>query len=383
MSRPRVLVLTKTTALGGAERLLANALPHLDRERFDYRLAAFDDGGPLASAWREAGLPLERLPARHAAAPGPRALLALRRRLLRDRIDLLHAHLPVPGAIARVAARGLSTRVVYTEHSEPWTYRPASRWLNAATYGWQTAVVSVSEAVRANAARHIRARAEALTAVVPNGIDPEVLDRAAGLPSDALPPGTSSAAFSLLVPATLDTRKGQDVLLAALARLRSVERPGERQVHAWLAGDGPTRDALARITRALGLEDRVHFLGRRTDVFSLMRRADAIALPSRREGHPLALLEAMALGKAVVASAVGGVPESVRDDETGLLVPSGDPAALARAVARLRDDAPLRERLGAAAAHEVRARYHIRRTVAAVEAVYERCLARDSATAPR
>jgi glycosyltransferase involved in cell wall biosynthesis len=147
-------------------------------------------------------------------------------------------------------------------------------------------------------------------------------------------------------------------------------------VRAWLAGDGPTREALGRITRSLGLEDRVHFLGRRADVFPLMRLADAIALPSRREGHPLALLEAMALGKAVVACAVGGVPESVRDGETGLLVPSDDPAALARALARLRDDAALRGRLGAAAACEVRARYHIRRTVAAVEAVYERCLAR-------
>ncbi len=375
MTRPRVLVLTKTTALGGAERLLANALPHLDRERFDYRLAAFDDAGPLASAWRDAGLPLERLPARRASAPGPRALLALRRRLLGDRIDVLHAHLPLPGTIARVAARGLPTRVVYTEHSEPHTYRPASRWLNAATYGWQSAVVSVSEAVRSSAARGIGSRAEALATVVPNGIDPEELDRAAGRAPGPLPRG-ASAGFSVLVPATLDPRKGQDVLLAALDRLRGNGRSAGPPVHAWLAGDGPTREALERIARSLALEDRVHFLGRRTDVFPLMRQADAIALPSRHEGHPLALLEAMALGKAVVASAVGGVPESVRDGETGLLVPSEDAAALARALARLRDDAALRRRLGAAAAHEVRARYHIRRTVAAIEAVYARCLAR-------
>ncbi|HME73523.1 MAG TPA: glycosyltransferase [Myxococcota bacterium] len=375
MSRPRILVLTKTTALGGAERLLMNALPHLDRERFDYRLAAFDDSGPLALAWREQGLPVETMPAGHKSRPGPRTLLALRRTLTRERIDLVHAHLPVPGALARVATRGLPTRLVYTEHNTLDMYRPATRWLNSATYGWQNAVVAVSERVRESAVRHVGRRALGRSQVIANGIEPDELDRAAAHAPDPAPPAFSSDAFRVLVPATLERRKGQDILIEAVAALAEPGPPSRvPPAHVWLAGEGVLRGRLEAQARRLGVAERIHFLGQRSDVFALMRCADLVALPSRFEGHPLALLEAMALGKAVAVSAVGGVPETVRDGETGLLVPRGDVRALAHALERLRADRALRMRLGSAAAREVRARYHVRSTVAALEEVYRRCL---------
>jgi glycosyltransferase involved in cell wall biosynthesis len=374
MSRPRILVLTKTTALGGAERLLMNALPHLDRQRFDYRLAAFDDSGPLARAWRERGLPVERMPAGARARPDPRTLLALRRTLTRERIDLVHAHLPVPGALARVATRGLRTRLVYTEHNTLDMYRPATRWLNAATYGWQNAVVAVSERVRESALRHVGRRA-LRTRVIANGIDPDELDHAAAHAPDPAPPALSGEAFRVLVPATLEHRKGQDLLIEAVAAL-ATPSPSARvlPVHVWLAGDGIQRGALEAHAARCGVAECVHFLGQRSDVFALMRCADVVALPSRFEGHPLALLEAMALGKAVIASAVGGVPETVRNGETGLLVPRGDVHALACALGHLRADRGLRQGLGRAAAREVRARFHVRCTVAALEEVYRCCL---------
>lgn len=375
MSRPRILVLTKTTALGGAERLLMNALPHLDRDRFDYRLAAFDDSGPLARAWREEGLPVERMPAGPRAQPGLRTLFALRRTLLRERIDLVHAHLPLPGALARVATRGLATRLVYTEHNTLEMYRPATRWLNSATYGWQNAVVAVSEQVRESAVRHAGDRAHARSQVIANGIDPDALDRAARQAPDPAPPALWDHAFRVLVPATLESRKGQDVLIEAVASLGARGSPSHLPpTHVWLAGEGVGRDALKAQARRLGVAGRIHFLGPRGDVFALMRCADLVALPSRFEGHPLALLEAMALGKAVVASAVGGVPETLRDQETGLLVPRGDVGALASALERLRADRSLRTRLGSAAARETRARYHVRSTVAGLEELYRRCL---------
>jgi glycosyltransferase involved in cell wall biosynthesis len=375
MSRPRILVLTKTTALGGAERLLMNALPHLDQERFDYRLAAFDDAGPLAQAWRERGLPVERMPAGPEARPGPRTLLALRRTLTRERIDLVHAHLPVPGALARLATRGLRTRLVYTEHNTLDMYRPATRWLNMATYGWQNAVVAVSERVRESALRHVGRRALRHAQVIANGIDPDQLDRAAAQAPAPAPPALLDEALRVLVPATLERRKGQDLLIEAVAALAALG-PGPRvpPVHVWLAGHGAWRGALEAHARRRGVAERVHFLGQRSDVFALMRCADLVVLPSRFEGHPLALLEAMALGKAVVASAVGGVPETVRNGATGLLVPRGDVHALACALAHLGADQGLRVRLGRAAAREVRVRFHVRTTVAALEDVYRRCL---------
>lgn len=368
MSRSRILVLTKTTALGGAERLLINALPYLDRDRFDYRFAAFDGEGPLAAACHEAGLPIETL---GGGAPGPALVRALRRQLVERRIDLVHAHLPIPGALARIATRRSPVRVVYTEHNTQEMYRPASRWLNRITYGWQDAVVAVSERVGRSAARSIGRRARARTEVVPNGIDPAALDAAAALPP-APPPTAAPGSVRVLVPATLARRKGQDVLLAALARLAS--RGEAVGIDLWLAGDGETRTALERQAQRLGASGRVRFLGRRRDVFPLMRVADLVVLPSRYEGHPLALLEAMALGRPCLATRVGGVPEIVCEERTGLLVPPEDPEALATALGRLCRDPGLRASLGAAAARDVRARFHVRSTVAAVESLYRRCL---------
>lgn len=368
MSRPRVLLLTKTTALGGAERLLANGLPWLDRRAFDYALAAFDAHGPLAAACREAELPFAALP--FPRVLDPRNLRALRSRLRRERVDLVHAHLPLVGAVARLAARGLPTRVVYTEHNTPEGYHRASQWLNVATWSWQDGVVAVSEQVGRRAPAPPR-RAGGRSVVVPNGVDLERLAREARGPLEASVPREPPGSLVALVPATLARRKGQDVLLRALARL-----PGDavRPWRVWLAGDGPERAPLRELARRLGVGARVRWLGRRGDVFALMARAEAVVLPSRTEGHPLALLEALALGRAVVATAVGGVPEVVAPERTGLLVPPEDPAALADALARLGADPGLGPRLGAAAARDARARFDVRRAVAQLESLYRACL---------
>jgi glycosyltransferase involved in cell wall biosynthesis len=372
-ARRRVLVLTKTTALGGAERLVMNALAHLDRDAFEYRFAALDDGGPLAHACTAAGFDFRALP--HRGGLDPRALFSLRRRLVRERIDLVHAHLPLPGAMARLAARRLATRVVYTEHTTQDVYRRPSRWLNAASYGWQDAVVAVSARVRESAESAARRRPRMAICVVRSGVDLDALEReAAAGPRGELPPRSAGRAL-LLVPASLARVKGHDVLLESLAL-----RDGP-PADLWLAGDGPERSALEAQARRAGLSRDVRFLGRRSDVFALMRAADAVVLPSRREGLPLALLEAMALGRAALATRVGGVPEALRDGETGLLVPPEDPRALAHALDRLLGDPPLRARLASAAAREARLRFDVRRTVAAVERVYRRALGARGADA--
>lgn len=386
MSRPRVWILTKTTAMGGAERLLANALPHLDREAFEYRLLAFDAAGPLAAACAEAAVPFECVP-----RPGvldPRNLTWLRRRLAAERVALLHAHLPLVGSAARLAAHGGATRLVYTEHNTPAGYARASHWLNRVTWALQDGVVAVSERVRAETRRAPR-RARGRLTVVPNGVDADRLAREAARPPDPPLPAEPSDAFVALVPATLAHRKGQDVLLRALARLgadaareRSRHAAGGRPLRAWLAGDGPAEAALRREAARLGVAGQVRFLGRRADIFPLMARADAVVMPSRTEGHPLALLEAMALGRPVLATAVGGVPEVVASGHTGLLVPAEDPGALAAALTGLRDDPQGAAARGLAAAGEVRRRFDIRASVRTVEALYRACLAGRPASAP-
>ena len=125
---------------------------------------------------------------------------------------------------------------------------------------------------------------------------------------------------------------------------------------------------------ALGLESRVCFLGIRADVADILRASDVFVLSSRWEGNPMSVMEAMAAGLPVVSTAVGGVPELVREGETGLLVPSEDAGALARALQALVDDSVRRQAMGAAARQHAIAHFDIRHTVRGYEQLYESLL---------
>jgi glycosyltransferase involved in cell wall biosynthesis len=148
---------------------------------------------------------------------------------------------------------------------------------------------------------------------------------------------------ALVFAGRLGRQKALGVLLDALV--------GVPDVRLTVAGDGPERDALERRARELGLDGRVSFLGAvpRERVLRLFRAADASVLPSAWENFPHAVVEALAVGCPVIATAVGGVPEVVRDGENGLLVAPGDPGALGAAIARFFADAELRGKLSAAA----------------------------------
>jgi glycosyltransferase involved in cell wall biosynthesis len=195
------------------------------------------------------------------------------------------------------------------------------RW----TVRWVDRVLAPSAATAAELERDYGARD---VRVVPNAKGPAGGDArphpAAGDPRD----------FFLFV-GRLRIRKGVEVLLAALAELA---RSG-RDARLLVAGEGEHRDAVERAIRDLGLGERARCLGRAdaAQVRWLLERARALVVPSIYEGMPLVVLEAMEAGRAVIASRVSGIPEVVRDGETGWLVPAEDPAALATTLARARD----------------------------------------------
>jgi len=189
-------------------------------------------------------------------------------------------------------------------------------------------------------------------AVIHCGIDPDVF-RPAPAPV-AMPPG----ALRIACVGTLHEVKGQRFLLDACRRL--VERGVELRCD--FVGDGPDRARLESAARAGGISERVRFLGalQREAVAACLREADVAVVPSvptrdgRREGIPVALMEAAASGKPVVASRLSGIPEAIEDGAEGLLVPPGDSEALAAALATLAADPELRRRLGAAARERMR-----------------------------
>jgi glycosyltransferase involved in cell wall biosynthesis len=183
--------------------------------------------------------------------------------------------------------------------------------------------------------------------------------------------GPDPAGPAVLV-ARLAPEKDVETLLNATA-LAARERPDFRLE---VAGDGPCRPALERAAADLGVAGRVRFLGEVRDVPALLARARLFALSSLTEGVSLTLLEAMSRGLPVAATRVGGNAEVVADGETGLLVPPGDPPALAAALLRLWADPAEAARLGRAGRRRVEAHFDVRGMVAAYEDLYRPCPAR-------
>jgi glycosyltransferase involved in cell wall biosynthesis len=203
------------------------------------------------------------------------------------------------------------------------------------------------------------------TVRIHNGIDftPFDLPRGPGL-HEAL--GIDSDSLMVFASGRAMPYKGIGVLLDAAARL---EAAGHQRVHVAYAGDGPGLADLRRQAERLGLR-RFHFLGRRSDVPALVRSAAITVVPSLwAESFGLTVVEGMAAGTAVIASAVGGIPELIQDGESGLLVPPGDSAALADAIVRLLADDALRTRLGRRGWEEARTRFSIDRTAAELASV--------------
>jgi glycosyltransferase involved in cell wall biosynthesis len=167
----------------------------------------------------------------------------------------------------------------------------------------------------------------------------------------------------------LEDRKGHEQLLLALRTMST--RANGRRPQGLIVGDGPLRDPLRARARELGIADDVQFTGTVTDVRPHLAAMDVFVLPSWAEGMSNALMEAMAAGRPVVATAVGGNSEVVADGRTGVLVPPGDPDAIAEAVSSLLGEPAQASELGAAARTFVTDRFGARARVAELERLYE------------
>jgi len=208
--------------------------------------------------------------------------------------------------------------------------------------------------------------------VIPNAAEPGVATASRAEIRHDL--GIIDDRLVLLVMARLEKRKGHTYLLDALPQLPDQLR--ERTV-VLVAGVGPERDALEAQCAAMDLGDRVRFLGQRNDRWSLYEAADVVVLPSiSHEDMPIVILDAMAAGRPVVASRVAGIPEQVVDGVTGRLVPPGDPAALAHALAAILEDSPRRAAMGKAGRERYESRYTPQRFVDAYRRLYVSLLER-------
>lgn len=385
--RPIPVVTIMECVIGGTRRHLDQLATHCDLGRFALTVVLSARREPAVreqmGRWRARGVRAVELPMRREIAPcADGAHLARIAGLLRRvRPAVVHTHSSKAGVLGRLACRLLRPRpaVVHTPHTfafafdrefSPWRRRAflgIERWLGASTD--VLVAVSPSEAAQGRELRIVPAER---IRIVENGLDEEAWK---DLPSrgKARERWGIPARVRLVVTAgLLSPAKSQADLLEAAARLL----PRHPDLHLVIAGRGPLLEDLQRRARDLGLEDRVAFPGFTDDMKGLYRAADVFVLPSRWEGMPYVILEAMAAGCPVIATDVNGSRDLIRDGETGRLVPAGDAPALAEALDGWLS-APARARAMAERARAVvRARPGAAGSVARLEEIWE-ALARE------
>ncbi len=267
---------------------------------------------------------------------------------LRTDVDVLHAH--KFGSNLWGAALGTLAKVpVVVAHEQTWSYegQPARKFLDRELISRRAdAFICVSEQDRRRMIE-IERIDPAKIVLVRNAVPAPAQADGAGVRAELGIDGTVPVIGTL---SRLSEQKALDVLLKA-AKLLADQVPGVRTL---IAGDGPEQERLESLTRELGLAESVTFLGRRTDVAEVFAAFDVAVLSSDYEGTPLALMECMGVGRPIVATRVGGVPEMIEDGVHGLLVPPQDPVALSAAIATLLRD-PERARLMGERARDRRA----------------------------
>lgn len=347
---------------GGTQRHLLEVLRLIDRSRFTPIVISAKGTGPLGAVVGAAGVELVELQL------GPSMASRDFLRCVREATAVLRARKVAvvqyfewrAGLIAIAAARRAGgCRLVAARRSVP-KESGVQRALAELVVRIADRIVVNAEMLRPSGAAGQR------TDVIPSGVDTDRFapgrDRVAAKANLGLSPST----IVIGTVGRLEPRKGTDTLLAAVAALRA-EHPNVALV---VVGEGPLRAELAARAEQLGIASVVRFLGDRTDVDEILAALDVFVLPSRTEGMSNALLEAMAMGLPVVATAVGGTPEVIGDGRSGLLVPADDAAAMTAAIGRVLADPAHGRGLGEAARAVVEERYGARSMVRRLEGIY-------------
>ena len=368
-SQLRIALCAAGEIWGGVEQFIETTAMELRRRGLGFVVLLLHDGA-LAQRLRAASLPVEVL--RGAGKYDPRIARSIGRALRRHRIDVVHVNGYKASILAGPAAKLHGLALVKTEHGrlEPFTgwgriKMTMNLWLDEAlSRRLLDGIVFVSRDIQ----QDLRDRyAKIPQAVIYNAIQPSEGAPEGGHDPELLP----RDAFRIGIIGRLKPVKGHEVLLRALARLP--ERPPTRL---YVFGEGPLEPELRALCRAIGIEDRVTFMGFRGNMADFLPQLDAVAMPSLHEGIPYAALEAMDRGVPLVASDVGGLHEILENEKDALLVPAADPVPLAHALARIATDPELRARLARQARDKVRDRFLAATMVDRYLEVYRRAEAR-------
>ncbi len=376
----RVTYLITDSGIGGTEKMLADLILNLDRSRFSPELIVLKPPGATAKMLSEKGIPVKSIGLPRWFSPGygiklPGALSRLSRMLAKARPDILHCYLFQANFLGRIAAKRTGIPVNISSLRVEEKERGSHILLERLSRPLVTGYTAVCDEVRNFGIQKLGIAPEKII-TIPNGINPEPyaegnrnkVREELGIGRDVPLIGTIGR---------VHRQKGMDILLRAAGNIRA-EFPPLRVI---VVGEGPEQGKLRILARESGLSDSVIFTGLRRDIPDILAGMDLFVLASRWEGMPNVILEAMAAGRAVVASDTGGARELVQQGETGILVPVEDVEALSSAImnllAKSSFSTDLRE-MGRKAQELVKAYYSLTRMVERTQELYERLMSEVS-----
>ena len=369
--RVHVVFSIDTMSIGGTEMNAVRTAERLDRDRYRLTVVTLRGDGPLAERYERIGVPIVRFPIYSLYGPATlRQGVRLASFLRRERVSIVHCHDQYSNFFTTLSARAAGVPAVIA--SKRWLHSPLRyRISNGIGYRAASKVLANSAHVAESLATVDRLGAERVV-VLPNFVDeaaftpPSAAERAAWVRELRL----EDADPVIGIVASLLPIKDHHTLLRATSLLTS-RWPRLRLV---IVGKGPMLDELQAFARELGIADAVRFAGLRPETPSFHHLFDVSVLCSTSEGFPNSLVEAMAAARPIVATAVGGVRDAVRDGENGLLVPPRDPQRLADAIASLLGDRAGAAEMGRAGARRARAEFDARVVISDLERLYENLL---------
>lgn len=367
----RVLQTIRQGKIGGGESHVLDLVATLDRTRFDPLVLAFTDG-PMIAALQRMEVPAYVIESEKAF--DITVWKQVKRFMQQQQVDIVHVHGTRANTNILWAARSLQLPLVYTIHG--WSFHeglhPVMKHARIAAEKYITRKAHVNICVsESNRQTGVKAFGGFKAEVVKNGVNPQKFDPTAVYPDVKAACGIPANHLVVGYIARMTLQKDPVNMIRAFAAAAAQLR----DVTLLMVGGGELKQAAADAAKALGISDRVVFQDFRQDVPAVLSAMDIYCLPSLWEGFPIGVLEAMAMGKAVIASDVDGTREAVDHERNGLLVPPSDSNALAAAIIRLAQDFGLRKRLQQQAIATIRSTYNVTGMTRNIEAIYNKLLA--------
>jgi glycosyltransferase involved in cell wall biosynthesis len=363
----KILECIRQGKIGGGESHLLSLIEHLDRSHFEPSVLSFTDG-PMIGRLEQMGVAHQVI---HTEKPfDVRVWGKVKKHLKANAIELVHAHGTRANSNILWAARSLGIPVVYTVHG--WSFHQDQHPLVRLIRIWgEKYLVSRSDRNISVSSSNQQSGKEFIKSfdsiVINNGIDNKKFDPQRNYPDIRAELGIPAGATLVLFIARFTAHKQPLALLDAFAKALS----SNPDMHLLMVGDGDQQAKAIETVNRLGLGAKVHFQSFRQDVPDVLAAADIFVLPSLWEGLPIGLLEAMATGKAVIATRVDGTSEIVQDGVNGLMVSTdGLVANLEKALLILSRDAGMRERFGEKAIETVSGKYNAARMTRQIENIY-------------